>query len=73
MLKKVGSSGQLSLGKKYAGCYFQVEQQADGAVVLLPRTASWDSLRAALAMFEPGLRLEREQPARAECRHALRR
>lgn len=43
------------------------------AVVLLPRTASWDSMREALEMFEPGLRLERGQPARAERRSALRR
>lgn len=43
------------------------------AVVLLPRTASWDSLREALELFEPGLRLAREQPARAERRRALRR
>lgn len=35
------------------------------AVVLLPRPASWDSLRDALELFEPGLRLAREQPARA--------
>ena len=38
MLKMVGSSGQLSLGKKYAGRYFQVEQQPDGAVLLRPMT-----------------------------------
>lgn len=43
------------------------------AVVLLPRTASWDSLREALDMFEPGLRLVREQPVRADRRRALRR
>ncbi len=43
------------------------------AVVLLPRAASWESLREALELFEPGLRLEREQPARAERRRALRR
>ena len=43
------------------------------AVVLLPRTASWDSLAEALELFEPGLRLERRQPARAERRRALRR
>jgi hypothetical protein len=36
MLKRVGSSGQLSLGKKYAGQYFEVEQQPDGAVLLRP-------------------------------------
>ena len=38
MLKMVGNSGQLSLGKKYAGRYFQVEQQPDGAVLLRPMT-----------------------------------
>jgi antitoxin VapB len=43
------------------------------AVVLLPRVASWDSLHEALALFEPGVRLVREQPARAERRRALRR
>lgn len=36
MLKMVGTSGQLSLGKKYAGRYFEVEQQSDGAVLLKP-------------------------------------
>jgi hypothetical protein len=38
MLKMVGNSGQLSLGKKYAGRYFQVEHQPDGAVLLRPMT-----------------------------------
>jgi len=36
MLKMVGTSGQLSLGKKYAGQYFEVEQQPGGAVLLRP-------------------------------------
>lgn len=36
MLKMVGNSGQFSLGKKYAGQYFEVEQQPDGAVLLRP-------------------------------------
>ena len=36
MLKMVGNSGQFSLGKKYAGKYFEVEQQPDGAVLLRP-------------------------------------
>lgn len=36
MLKMVGSSGQLSLGKKYAGKYFEIEQRGDGALVLRP-------------------------------------
>lgn len=38
MLKMVGNSGQLSLGKKYAGRYFQVQHQPDGAVLLRPMT-----------------------------------
>lgn len=36
MLKMVGETGQLSLGKKYAGRYFKVEQQPGGAVLLRP-------------------------------------
>ena len=43
------------------------------AVVLLPRAGTWESLREALEMFEPGLKLVREQPARADRRRALRR
>ncbi|MGZ4993265.1 MAG: hypothetical protein ACXWFI_13290 [Methylobacter sp.] len=36
MLKMVGSSGQLSLGKKYAGKYFEIEQAEDGILILRP-------------------------------------
>lgn len=36
MLKMVGTSGQLSLGKQYAGRYFEIEVQADGAILLKP-------------------------------------
>lgn len=36
MLKMVGASGQLSLGKKYSGKYFKVTRQPDGAVLLSP-------------------------------------
>lgn len=38
MLKMVGTSGQLSLGKKFAGRYFKVEPQPDGALLLRPMT-----------------------------------
>ena len=46
MLKQVGTSGQLSLGKKFAGRYFQVEAQEDGALMLrpmqvVPESQSW--------------------------------
>ncbi len=36
MLKMVGTSGQLSLGKQYAGRYFEVEIQPDGGILLKP-------------------------------------
>ena len=36
MLKIVGASGQLSLGKKFAGKYFELEYREDGCVVLRP-------------------------------------
>lgn len=36
MLKEVGASGQISLGKKYAGQLFDMQVAADGAVTLIP-------------------------------------
>ena len=36
MLKEVGASGQISLGKKYAGQLFDLTVQADGCIVLQP-------------------------------------
>ena len=36
MLKMIGASGQLSLGKKYAGKYFEVTEREDGAIVMTP-------------------------------------
>lgn len=36
MVKMVGSSGQLSLGKQYAGQYYELEHLPDGAIVLRP-------------------------------------
>lgn len=36
MLKTVGSSGQLTLGKKYSGRHFEVEDRATGELVLRP-------------------------------------
>ncbi len=36
MLKEVGASGQISLGKRYAGQLFSVEVQSDGAIVMRP-------------------------------------
>jgi hypothetical protein len=36
MLKEVGASGQISLGKKYAGQLFDMRIAPDGAVTLIP-------------------------------------
>ena len=36
MLKEVGTSGQISLGKKYAGQLFDLSVQADGSIVMKP-------------------------------------
>jgi hypothetical protein len=36
MLKEVGASGQISLGKKYAGNLFEVEFQLDGSIIMRP-------------------------------------
>lgn len=36
MLKEVGASGQISLGKKYAGKLFDLQTEADGRIVMRP-------------------------------------
>ena len=36
MLKEVGASGQISLGKKYAGQLFDMQIALDGSVMLTP-------------------------------------
>ncbi len=36
MLKEVGASGQISLGKKFAGQLFDVQMTDDGAITLIP-------------------------------------
>ncbi len=36
MLKTVGTSGQLTLGKKYSGKHFELEERGSGEIVLRP-------------------------------------
>lgn len=36
MLKTVGTSGQLTLGKKYSGRHFELEEAPNGEIVLRP-------------------------------------
>ena len=35
-IKRVGKSGQISLGKQLAGQYFREQRQDDGTIVLVP-------------------------------------
>jgi hypothetical protein len=35
-IKRVGKSGQISLGKQLAGQYFREQRQEDGSIVLVP-------------------------------------
>ncbi|MDA4132946.1 MAG: hypothetical protein OK454_07460 [Thaumarchaeota archaeon] len=35
-IKRVGKSGQISLGKQLTGQYFREEHQPDGSIVLVP-------------------------------------
>lgn len=46
MLKSVGTSGQLTLGKKYSGRYFELEERANGELVLRPVKLVRDSTRS---------------------------
>lgn len=52
MLKMVGASGQLTLGKKYSGRHFEVEERPGGELVLRPVRLVRDT--AAPARRTPG-------------------
>jgi hypothetical protein len=47
MFKTVGTSGQLTLGKKYSGRHFEVEELATGELVLRPVRLVRDTAPAA--------------------------
>ena len=68
-----GRSQAVRLPKEYR---FEGEEvlikRVGDAVVLLPRTRSWDTLIESLNLFEPGFRLEREQPVRQQKRTVLK-
>ena len=49
MLKMVGASGQLTLGKKYSGRHFEVEERAGGELLLRPVRLVRDSVSQAPA------------------------
>lgn len=64
MLKMVGASGQLSLGKKYAGKYFELTEREDGSIVMvpmrvIPESEAWlhtPEMRERLAQAEQWMR-----------------
>ena len=46
MLKTVGTSGQLTLGKKYSGRHFELEERPSGELVLRPVRLVRDTVTA---------------------------
>ena len=58
MLKMVGTSGQISLGKKHAGKYFELTEQENGVIVMVPMRVIPES-EAWLHMPEMKAQLER--------------
>ena len=72
-LFKIGRDQAVRLPKGY---HFEGKEvyikRVGEAVVLLPKTKkTWDDVLRALKMFEPGFRLEREQPKEQQHRPAL--
>jgi hypothetical protein len=60
-IKRVGKSGQISLGKQHAGQYFREQRHEDGSIVLVPvvvvARSHWsirdeDKIREAIAWAE---------------------
>ena len=67
MLTMVGASGQLSLGKTYAGQYFDLVLQEDGSILLKPITVipdeeAWLHTPEMQAQLERGEVWMREHP-----------
>ncbi len=54
MLKEVGSSGQISIGKKFAGQLFEVRAHPDGRFELIPMKAVRQSAASAPADSSAG-------------------
>jgi hypothetical protein len=48
MLKTVGASGQLTLGKKYSGRHFELEERDGGELLLRPVRVVRDTTMAAV-------------------------
>ena len=72
-LFKIGRSQAVRLSKGYRFDGDEVYiTRAGAAVVLLPKTKkTWDDVLRGLEMFEPGFRIEREQPKEQQHRPSL--
>lgn len=67
-IKVVGKSGQISLGKRYAGKTLRVERLADGRIVLtsvamIPESQLWTLQEPHHSRIERGLAWAAETPA----------
>jgi antitoxin VapB len=71
-LFKTGRSQAVRLPKEYRFEGSEVYiKRVGNAVVLLPKAKDWSALLASLEMFEPGFRIEREQPTQQQERPLL--
>ena len=81
-IKVVGKSGQISLGKRFAGKTLRVVQQADGTIVLtavamVPESQLWTLEEPDRSRIQRGLAwasaqgLRRLPPASAPARHSI--
>ncbi len=66
MLKTVGTSGQLTLGKKYSGKHFELEERGSGEIVLRPVRLVPDTTDSARARSPRAARLPAFQIAEVD-------
>ena len=57
MLKSIGSSGQLTLGKRFAGKYFELEEHANGELLLRPVKLVRDTNPASVVQEVPAFEI----------------
>jgi hypothetical protein len=75
-LKRVGASGQVSLGKKYAGRVLQAEHREDGTILLtpvalVPESQLWTLQETDKARIQRALGWAAEHPAQESNLDAL--
>ncbi len=71
MLKQVGASGQIALGKQFAGSYYELTERGDGVIELapmevIPKSQAWlhtPEMKKKLAASEKWMK---ENPVRTD-------